>query len=137
VEAFEDASLESLLSLAVEAAQFAAVFEWMGEVDEIGLCCVVEEPPESIGGASGSLQHEIGNKRGVLCDGVEDAAVPAEATLVRERVGDVGDLDLLEVGVERVDATATDGLNEPAFRPSTGPVGVMVPSASRCGSRSP
>jgi hypothetical protein len=82
LEVFEDASVQSLLGLLVEPAELAAVFEWVWQVDEVCFCRVVQERPERVRRALCSLEQEIGDERGVLCDGVERAAVSAEAALV-------------------------------------------------------
>jgi hypothetical protein len=59
----------------------------------------VEERPESIRTAAGPLDDDVRDERSVLCDRVIDPAVPAEAALVRQRAGDVVELDLVDVRV--------------------------------------
>jgi hypothetical protein len=68
--------------------QGAAVLEGMRHVAQVRLGGVVHERGERLLCIAAPLLHELGHDHGVLGDRVEDAAVPAEAALVRERVPD-------------------------------------------------
>ena len=65
---------------------------------------------EDVLDVAAALLDELGDDHRVLGDRVEAAAVAAEPALVGERAGDVTDVELLGIRVERVDPAAGDGL---------------------------
>src|SRR5262249_13879911 len=92
-------------------AELAAVLERMRQIDEVRLGGVVEQRPEHVLAAPAPLLDEVGDEARVLGNGVEDTAVAAEPALVRERAGDVLDVDVGRIGRERVEAPPADGLD--------------------------
>jgi putative flavoprotein involved in K+ transport len=86
------------------------VLDRVRHVAQIRLGRVVHEGGEHVLGVAAALLDELGDDHGVLGDRVEDAAVAAEAALVGERAGDVAGVELLRIGVERVDPAARDRL---------------------------
>ena len=108
--------LEVVLGLLERGAERAAVLERVRHVAEVGLARVVHEGREDVLDVAAALLDELGHDHRVLGDRVEDAAVAAEAALVGERPRDVADVELVRVGVERVDPAARDGLQIGAGR---------------------
>ena len=105
-EAVADRLLEPVLGLLERRAERAAVLERVGHVAQVRLRRVVHQRGEDVLGVAAALLNELGHDHGVLGDGVEDAAMAAEAALVGERTGDVAGVELVRVGVERVHPAA-------------------------------
>jgi len=103
-------------------AQRAAVLDGVRHVAQVGLRGVVHERGEDVLDVAAPLLDEPGHDHRMLGDGVEDAAVAAEAALVGQGAGDVARVQLRGIGVERVDPATGDGL-EVGTRSGRGGVG--------------
>jgi hypothetical protein len=109
-EAVAQRSLEVVVGLLERGAERAAVLERMRHVPEVRLGRVVHQRGERLVAVPAALLDELGHDHGVLRDRVEDAAVAAEAALVRERPRDVTGVELLRIGIERVHPPPRHGL---------------------------
>ena len=111
IEPLADRPLQPPLHLAIKLTEGRAVLERVRQVDEVGLRRVVQERPEHVVGRGSARGDEVGHDAGVLRDGIENARMPAEATLVREGMRDVGGIDVGRLGLERADAPPADRLD--------------------------
>jgi hypothetical protein len=99
-----------VLRLLERRAERAAVLDRMRHVAQVRLGRVVHERGERILDVPAARFDQLGHDHRVLRDRVEDARVPAEPALVRERPRDVTGVELPGVGIERVHPPPGDGL---------------------------
>ena len=87
------------------------MLERVWEIDEIRLGGIVQQRPELGLDVAATLRDQVGHETRVVGHGVEAAAVAAEAALIRQRPGDVVDVHLARVGLERVEPATAHGLD--------------------------
>ena len=92
-------------------------------VDRIGrkTVSVVADAASGLSVLMFPVLDQLGDDDAVLRHGIEGPAVAAEAALVGERAGDVGQLDLVWVWIERVHPPARDRLEVRAGARGTAP----------------
>src|ERR1017187_2224852 len=105
-EPHRDRPLQPALRLPVRR-EFRQLLQWARQVNQVGFAGVVEQAPEGVLG-----QTELADVDGVLGDRVELRGVAAKPTLMRQRVGNVLDQDLLWVWVQRPNPQAGESANE-------------------------
>src|ERR1019366_4596009 len=78
-----------------------------GQVNQVGLAGVVQQAPEGVLG-----QTELAYVDGMLGDRVELRGVAAKPALVRQRVSNVGNQDVVGIREQRPKADAGESANE-------------------------
>jgi hypothetical protein len=102
-EPLANCQLQVGLGIRESGAQSAPVFQRMRHVAQVCLGGVVHESGEGILGVAAALLDQLRNDHRVLCHRIEDAGVASKPALVGERSGDVSRVELLLLGVERID----------------------------------
>jgi hypothetical protein len=87
--------------------EFRQLLQWARQVNQVGFAGVVEQAPEGVLG-----QTELADVNGVLGDRVELRGVAAKPALVRQRVGDVGNQDVVGIRKQGPEADAGEGADE-------------------------